>query len=189
MLRRLAIVAYIFLSIPLIVIPIYILLGTHFWKSLNVSTYQARCTKNKELVVLEGTTDNSPYTFTNQDAKTAVLDWDVEERLRFYCHYYSEIQQINTRYTAAVNESERIKANQEFMKLWNEKTKPNVKNYSLELLNTKSDYRLLWYGVATALISTVVYFTLLQIARIIYQYIVFGSFHWHPYKGLGNKAK
>lgn len=176
MLHRLAVVIYLLLNIPLVIIPIYTVYSTQFWEDINVSTYQARCKSNSELVVLQGTTNT--YTFTSNGLKR----WDVGEELRFHCNYYNEIQQLNKQYLSAKNENDRINANLEFNKFWGEHTKPLINNYNLELLSTKSNYQSLWFGISRSIIITGIYFLLLQAVRIIYQYVVFSSFSWHPYK-------
>lgn len=183
MLKRFAVVLYIFLNILILFIPISLFLNPSV--SLIEHTYQARCIKNGKLVVLQGTIDNSPATYT----KSYLNDYrfDPEKDLRFYCNNYDEIQKHIENYKNAKNVNEEIKATLIYREFEKNAPTTNYKNYSLELINTS--YSFLWFTLFTSMIYTLGAFLLLQIIRIIYQYIVFGSFTWHPYKQINLKNK
>ncbi len=187
MLKRIAIVIYIFLNIPLIIIPIFTIWNSNFWNDLNIKTYQARCHKNDKLVVLQGSMNDLPYTFNSRILNNRQLE--TRENLRFYCENYDEIQKHIINYRNAQTENEKVTANLAF---WNfEKQKQNiyVDNFSLETIDSKSDFYPLSTSVISSIVYVVLYFSLIQTLRIIYQYVVFGKFNWHPYKRMLQKDR
>jgi len=172
---------YIFLHIPLFMIFVLFIVKSQFWNDFNVHTYQVRCSKNGELVVLYGTTDNSPYTFNGKLITNSFL----EERkdLNFYCNNYDEINKYIEQYKNAKSVDKKTEIDLNYLAFKKNASTTNEQNYTLRVVDTKTDLTSLYVGIKNALIYMFMYFLVLQVTRIIFHYILSGKIIWHPYKG------
>lgn len=177
MLHRFANVLYIFLHLPLLYLPFVGLQESRYWEYLNVNTYEGICVSNNEPVVLQGTTDGTTYQFTDTDIDYG--EGRVEETLRFYCSNYDEAQRFIDLYR---DSADKLSANQAFWDFRESAVVSPYQNYRLQVVNEESDYFMFWNGIFSGVTYMVIYYVVIQVIRIIYQYIVFGVFVWHPYR-------
>jgi len=178
MLNRLAIVIYLFLHIPLLLIPIYLIDQSDF-NLKDINTYRARCTSNNQLVVLQGTTNGSAYTFSQgiyDDPRS-----ETDNDLRFYCSNYDQVQKHIEEYKLANTREEQIEANKAFFKF--QQTVPTTlnNNYNLEIVSTDNYSTPISTFLLQIVLSISGYYVFLQLVRIMYQFIGFGYFSWKPY--------
>ena len=180
-LKRLVNVIYLLAHIPIIFIIVYALASSKYWNYIDVVTYQARCKDNNQLVVLQGSRDGSPYHFTNKDIES--YPSDNLETVRFYCKYYDQVQELKEQYVKAKSFDEETAANKAYWAFNESVPRSYDDNYILEEIASKSDYSYFWSNLLFGIAITLGYFAFLQVVKIIYQYVVFGKFSLHPYKG------
>lgn len=172
---------YIFLHIPLLIIFIWFIAKSQFWNDFNVHTYQVRCSKNGKLVVSFGTIDNSPYTFSGKLITNSF--WEERKDLKFYCNNYDEIQKYIENYKNAKSINEKTDINLSYLSFKKNAPMTNEQNYTLRVVDTKTDFTSLFIGIKNALIYMFIYFIMLQVVKIIFQYILSRKIIWYPYKG------
>jgi len=150
---------------------------------MNNSVYQVRCDANNEVVVLQGETKGVPYSFDDTNLNSRDYRIGAEETARFYCTYYDQIQfHINAYVEASKPGGNTVVANQEYFEFKNSVPETYRTNYTFEKVGEDNDYYQLWAAIIGFFVTLVGWYLLLQIARIIYQYIAFGRFNWHPYR-------
>ncbi len=116
--------------------------------------------------------------------ETAVYN---KKRIRFYCQYYDEIQTHIEVYKRAEGDvSSEVEANKEFFRFSNEIEDRNLvtetKNYNLVLVNEKYDYTRVHGAVIDQVTFLILYYLVIQIIKVAYQYVVFGNINFHPYR-------
>lgn len=182
MAHRFFVVLYAFLHIPLL-FSFMVFSDNHIWSNLNNDVYQVRCTSNNQVVILQGATDGSPYTFDDINLSAPSYKKDIEENSRFYCAHYNEVQKHVAAYVESLKPGgNTVIANQEYFEFKLSAPKTYYKNYTHEVIGTDNSYYQLWNAVFEFFILLIGGYLLLQLARIIYQYIAFGKFNWRPYK-------
>lgn len=157
----------------------YPILKSQFWNDFNVHTYQARCLNNGKLVVFYGTVDNSVYEFKGKLITNSYLE--KRNDLKFYCNNYDEIQKYIDKYKKAKNIEEQEKVNAEYKNFEKTALNANKLNYTIKVVNTKTDFTKFFTGIRIGLIYSLIYYLVLQIIRIIFQYILFKKILWNPY--------
>lgn len=171
--HRLAIVIYFLLHIPMVAIPF----TSEFWESIGINTYKARCLSNNQYVALQGSMDDSPYTFDDR-ILSEESNLGTLKTVSFYCSNYNQIRPHILAYRQAKTDQEQVQANSAFFAEFGETRQSALKNYQLEIMSTYSDYQPLWDTIAIIL----GYYLLLQLVRVVYIYIVFGKLVLYPYK-------
>ncbi len=189
MLQRFAVVIYIFLHLAILVAVTYEVGDSYAWNTIGVEYFNVRCNENGKLVVLQGASE--PHEFGGHLYKTRYSNavsrnWfdQEEETMRFYCKHYDEIEKHIVAYQQASNGSERYEANLAYRSFSDANIAPIYTNYKLELIRVENDWLNLFYSFLGWVGYALFLFGLLQLVRIIYQYIVHGAFRWHPYRQL-----
>lgn len=191
MIKRLFKLLYVFALIALALeLPIYILTSIDY-ERIVLTSYKARCLSNNQYIVLQGSPANDALVFNeisyNNDN---LLDTnDTKRDLNFYCKYYAEVQPHIIAYNQARTSQEQVRANQEFF-TFKEGVISSVSGYpmlyELEVVKNELQPHKIYGPIIDGVISVLVLFTLIQIARMSYIYVVFGKIIWHPFRKIKN---
>ncbi len=184
--QRFFITVYFLLHIPLLVIPIYAVTENRFWEDLGMHDYKVKCLNNNQYVVLQGSLVDTPDIVSDQLLQ-GEFGIETKQNLRFYCAYYNEIQPHIQAYREAKTRDDQVRANKVFFQFQESKQPVFFENYQLEVVETKNNWAPFWNMLFEGVFGTLLYYALLQVARIIYTYIVLGKIVWHPYRFSLNK--
>jgi len=174
MLKRLINVIYLFSILLAFIVPLVILvenIGSGYVRRY----YQTKC-DNGKYVVLQGSTSNEPWKVSILN--TSDLTRDDIETASFYCQHYDEVQQYIDEYKSARSPDDERIANERWWK-YRENTKFDY-GVGFKIVLVRSDYSDLLYSVLTSLYIFVGMIVSIQLARIVFEYVLYGKFVLNP---------
>lgn len=169
-------------------LPIHVLSSIR-WDTVVLSSYKAKCLSNNQYVVLQGSSVGDITIWDEDYLNSSESHTTIKEQLNFYCKYYDQIQMHIATYNEAKTPSERVSANQRFVAFENSKDKvyayPEL--YKLETVNEEFRPQEIYNPILDGVVFAAIAFTLLQIIRVCYVYVVYGKLVWHPFKNIQDK--